>query len=30
LAGIGYGLLRLGFAPGVPSPLLLEPSKGCR
>jgi hypothetical protein len=30
LAGIGYGLLRLGFAQGVPSPLLLEPSKGCR
>lgn len=29
LAGIGYGLLRLGFATGVPSLLLLEPSKGC-
>lgn len=29
LAGIGYGLLRLGFAARVPSVLLLEPSKGC-
>jgi lantibiotic modifying enzyme len=29
LAGIGYGLLRLGFVERVPSVLLLEPAKGC-
>jgi type 2 lantibiotic biosynthesis protein LanM len=30
LAGIGYGLLRLGFAGRVPSPLLLRPDVGAR